>query len=628
MLDLNFQVEGAEPERVAAAPLMRFKLRVTERLSAGMPPTSIYAVALSWQLRIEPARRRYSPREQERLLDLFGTPERWGQTLRPWLWTHASVVVRPFVASTAVHLPVPCSYDFSLAATKYFDALEGGDIPLCFLFSGTIFYEGEQRGLQVAQVAWDKEAYFRLPATTWKDLMDLYYPNSAWLCLRKGVFDQLSEYKRRRGLTTWEQALETLLAPSSQPLAPMGEREGQSRLLSQYSVIVLGRGWPVNGAHKHHLCRTLLLYLGEGGWGEGKGVGDDMNRSLVDPIVKAVLYEGYILYPYRPSVKNRQRWTFGGLYPEAYCRAPGGTEASSNQTECLVQGSPQATLEVTVRFLHLTERVVGELPSPLAEWREDMEPELRPVEALRIGDQTFHTWQEAEERSVHLNEVPLAEILNGPRRQTFRFSGRRWLEPLCREDGKVAGILVRQQQGVEGAIEAKAVEVRDGLFKVTVRVMNRTPLDDAGRASRDDGLLRSLVSTHTIVGVRAGEFISLMDPPEVWREAAAACRNLGTWPVLVGEQGDRDTMLSSPIILYDYPQVAPESPGDLFDATEIDEILTLRVLTLTEEEQQAAAAVDGRVRDLLARTQALAREELLGLHGVARTVRPLSGESP
>src|SRR5262249_7192433 len=183
MLDLNFQVEGAEPERVAAAPLMRFRLRATERVATGVPPTPIHAVALSSQIRIEPARRRYGPREQERLLDLFGSPERWGQTLRPLLWTHASVVVRPFAGSTAVDLPVPCSHDFSLAATRYFDALEGGEIPLCFLFSGTIFYEAEERGLQVAQVPWDREASFRLPAATWKALMDHHYPDSVWLRL-------------------------------------------------------------------------------------------------------------------------------------------------------------------------------------------------------------------------------------------------------------------------------------------------------------------------------------------------------------------------------------------------------------------------------------------------------------
>jgi hypothetical protein len=212
MLDLSFQVEGVEPERAAAAPLLRFPLRVSERAAPGVSPTPIHAVALRCQLRIEPARRRYRPGEQERLLDLFGTPDRWGQTVRPMLWTHASVVVPPFTSATVVDLPVPCSYDFSLAATKYFDALEGGEIPLCFLFSGTIFYETEEHGLQVAQVPWEKEAYFRLPAATWKDLMDLHYPHGAWLCLRKDVFDRLNTYKSRHGLPTWEQAVEKLLA--------------------------------------------------------------------------------------------------------------------------------------------------------------------------------------------------------------------------------------------------------------------------------------------------------------------------------------------------------------------------------------------------------------------------------
>jgi hydrogenase maturation protease len=350
-----------------------------------------------------------------------------------------------------------------------------------------------------------------------------------------------------------------------------------------------------------------------------------MNRSLVDNLVNAVLYEGYFLYPYRPSVKNRQRWTFGGLYPESYCRAQGGSDASGNQTECLVQGGAETALTATARFLHLTERVVGELTPPLAEWPADREPTFRPVEALRIGNQTFHSWQEAEERDTGLTELLLGDLVQGARRKTFRFPGRRWLESLPGEDGQVGGVLVREQQAVAGAMEVGAVRVADGLFRVTARIDNHTSLDDAGRASRDAALLRSLVSTHTILGVRGGEFISLMDPPDAWRAAAAACRNVGTWPVLVGDEGERDAMLSSPIILYDYPQVAPESPGNLFDGTEIDEILTLRILTLTEEEKQAAAAVDGRARDLLARTEALARAELSRLHGTVRGLRPLPG---
>jgi hypothetical protein len=218
MPDLNFQVLGAAPERYAVTPLLLFRLRVTD---AAVPATPIHSVAVRCQVRIEPARRRYSAAEQEHLVDLFGTPERWGQTLRPLLWAHASVIVPAFAEATIVDLPVPCSYDFSLAATRYFDGLEGGEIPLCFLFSGTIFYEGATGGLQVGQISWEQEAYFRLPAATWKELMEVYYPNSAWLCLRKDVFDRLCRHRSRHGLATWEQSLERLMggerAPGGKP---------------------------------------------------------------------------------------------------------------------------------------------------------------------------------------------------------------------------------------------------------------------------------------------------------------------------------------------------------------------------------------------------------------------------
>jgi hypothetical protein len=212
MPELNFQVEGAEPERFAAAPLLLFKLRVAEDVGTGQPPTPVHGVFVRCQTRIEPARRRYAAGEPEKLLDLFGTPERWGQTLRPFTWAHVSTVVPPFAGSCLVNLPVPCGFDFDLAATKYFAALEGGEIPLCFLFSGTIFYEAEGGGLQVAQVPWEREAYFRLPASVWHELMERYYGNRAWLNLRRDVFDRLCQYRSRAGLATWEQALERLLA--------------------------------------------------------------------------------------------------------------------------------------------------------------------------------------------------------------------------------------------------------------------------------------------------------------------------------------------------------------------------------------------------------------------------------
>jgi hypothetical protein len=351
-----------------------------------------------------------------------------------------------------------------------------------------------------------------------------------------------------------------------------------------------------------------------------------MTRPLVERIADAVLYEGYILYPYRPSVKNRQRWTFGGLYPEAYCRAQGGADACSNQTECLIRGNADTTVEATVRFLHLTARQVGECVPPLPEWPDEAESPFRPVESLRVGDRLFHTWQEAEERDVSVGVLELGAVLDRPVQRTFAFPGRRWLEPLPGLDGNVAGMLVRVQESITGSVEVAAARVAEGLFRVILRALNRTPLADGGHGSRDDVLLRSLVSTHTILRVRRGEFVSLLDPPAECREAAAACRNVGTWPVLVGEEGQKDTVLSSPIILYDYPQIAPESPGDFFDGTEIDAMLTLRIMTLTDEEKQAMAAVDERARALLDRTEILAGEQLARLHGTLRGFREIEGE--
>jgi hypothetical protein len=214
MPDLNFTVTGAEPQRYAAEPVMLFQLRITD--STAMP---VHAAVLRCQVRIEPARRRYAPIEQERLLDLFGTPDRWGQTLRPMPWTHVGLTLPAFTGSVEVDLPVPCSSDFAFAATKYFSALHAGDLPLCFLFSGTVFYEADG-ALQFAQVPWDKEASFRLPATTWQGLMDAYYPNGRWLHLRRDVFDKLAQFRRRAGLPTWEHALERLLSSAEEPVMP------------------------------------------------------------------------------------------------------------------------------------------------------------------------------------------------------------------------------------------------------------------------------------------------------------------------------------------------------------------------------------------------------------------------
>lgn len=207
MPDLTFQVEEAEAVRCAAAPLLVFKLHVTN----AQVDEPIHTIALRCQIQIETTRRSYNDHDGERLRDLFGEKERWSQTVRSILWTFANVVVPPFTGSTVADLPVPCTYDFNVAAAKYFYALESGEVPLMLMFSGTVFYEADDGALQVAQIPWDKEARYRLPIRVWQEMMDHYYPNSAWLSLQRDVFDRLYRYKIQHGLPTWEQVMESLL---------------------------------------------------------------------------------------------------------------------------------------------------------------------------------------------------------------------------------------------------------------------------------------------------------------------------------------------------------------------------------------------------------------------------------
>lgn len=207
MPDLQLTIAGAEVVQYAAAPLLAFKLRIVNQPAGEV----IHTLALRTQIQLEVSRRKYDPAEQERLRDLFGEPGRWGQTLRTMLWTHANVMVPRFAGGTVADLPVPCSFDFNVAATKYFHGVTSGDLPLCFQFSGTVFYQGADDTMQVAPVSWDKEAKYRLPVKIWKDLMDAYYPNSAWLAVQRDTFEKLYQYKVREGIPTWEEALERVL---------------------------------------------------------------------------------------------------------------------------------------------------------------------------------------------------------------------------------------------------------------------------------------------------------------------------------------------------------------------------------------------------------------------------------
>jgi hypothetical protein len=208
MPDLDFRVESVAPVPFAAAPMLAFRVVVSNAIAS----EAIYSVALRAQIQLEVTRRHYSEEEQQHLHDLFGEAERWGQTLRNMLWTNATATVAQFTGTTTVDVQVPCTFDFNIAATKYFHGVKAGEIPLCFLFSGTVFYDRGDGAPQVAPISWSKEARFRLPLETWRNMMDVYYPNTAWLCLRRDIFDRLYQYKMLHGIPTWDAALERLLA--------------------------------------------------------------------------------------------------------------------------------------------------------------------------------------------------------------------------------------------------------------------------------------------------------------------------------------------------------------------------------------------------------------------------------
>ena len=353
-----------------------------------------------------------------------------------------------------------------------------------------------------------------------------------------------------------------------------------------------------------------------------------MNLGVVEQIAKAVLYEGYMLYPYRPSsVKNQQRWNFGVLCPQTYSEAQNGSEAWTMQTECLVEGSSMTGLEVRVRFLQLVARSVGELTLPLNELRPDEIPEFRLVDRLAVNGRVYQPWQEAVEREVSLPVYNVEGLGYKLMPDAFSFPAETQFEYLRESGGLIVGVIVRERKQLCGAVESMSERVDDGIFKVSVRIRNTTPFEATKDSTRDDALLGSLASTHTVLGVQDGRFVSLLAPPEPLQDIAACCKNVGTWPVLVGEEGQRDTLLSSPIILYDYPQIAPESAGDLFDGTEIDEILSLRIMTLTDDEKREMSQSDERARAMLERTETMPVEQLMKLHGVLRGLRPLKEET-
>jgi hypothetical protein len=302
-----------------------------------------------------------------------------------------------------------------------------------------------------------------------------------------------------------------------------------------------------------------------------------MNFAAVETIAAAVLYEGYILYPYRPTaIKNRQRWNFGTLYPRVYAQAQRPEEPYRLVAECLATAEAQATLDVRLRFLQMI--------------RQPQTPAL--------------AWDEAVERTSEHSGLSIAELTASP-----------------------LSLTLQMEADLHVDLTISVQPLADSAYKLHLQVQNSSRLPSGPEANRDEALPFSLVSAHLLLGLAQGQFISLLDPVEAYRESAAACSNQGVFPVLAGEEPDQSIMFCSPIILYDYPKIAPESAGDFFDGTEMDEMLTLRVLTLTDAEKLEMQNGDPRARRILERTEALTSDAMLKAHGVIRGLRDIRGDA-
>jgi hydrogenase maturation protease len=351
-----------------------------------------------------------------------------------------------------------------------------------------------------------------------------------------------------------------------------------------------------------------------------------VNLDQVEKIAEAVLYEGYMLYPYRPSsVKNRLRWNFGVLCPPSYCEQQHGTERDTMQTEVLVRGTLGSRLTVKVRFLQIIRRSIGRLRVPANSLPPDNTPAFDYVDRLEAAGRMYQPWQEAVERKLFSGEMQLAALAPSAS-LSFDFPAKEEVEPVRGDNGDVIGIIARDSEHLSGTVKISAERLLDDIFMIRVLIHNHSHFVPASEGRREQAVLFSLVSAHTILGVAYGEFVSLLEPPADFEVLAADCKNIGTWPVLVGEKGSKQCILSSPIILYDYPQIAPESPGSLFDGTEIDEILSLRIMTLTDDEKREIRQSDDRARDVLDRTESVPEEQFMKLHGVLRGLRSVKEE--
>ena len=324
-----------------------------------------------------------------------------------------------------------------------------------------------------------------------------------------------------------------------------------------------------------------------------------MRPDPIRAIADAVLYEGYVLWPYRRSaLKNQRRFTFGGVYPPSHsARHP--DDRSAITTEMLLEAHAQARVTAAVRFLHVVRRTA-------AQRRGDA---LEAVDEIVVGGERYLTWEEAREREIELPALTLARPGSG---HTIPIEIAAGCDQELLGD---RGALIREWSALRGEARLEALPVAGRVWRVSATVTNLTRF---GGHAREDALALTFCSTHMMLRVDGGAFASLADPPPHLSAAAAECRNEGIWPALVGDPAKRDRILSAPIILEDFPRVAPESPGDLFDGGEIDQLLILNILALTDEEKAEMAATDARAREILERTQRLTPEQLMALHGTIR----------
>ncbi|MFC9324319.1 hypothetical protein [Kitasatospora sp. NPDC057015] len=337
--------------------------------------------------------------------------------------------------------------------------------------------------------------------------------------------------------------------------------------------------------------------------------------SAARQIADAVLFEGYVLYPYRASAaKNRLRWQFGVLVPPAW--GADSAEHSSQRTECLMEPRRGASLLIEVRFLRAQRRTVERA---LPGWA------FEPTDALELPDRILVPWDEGVEERIELT-LSLDELTGEGVSVPFSRPASEDSELVHTEEGQVTGRLLRRREQVDGLLRLRTTEVPGpyAALKLTAELANAGGWAPQAAAARDAALPHSLISAHLLLGLTAGTFVSMTDPPEWARGAVADCRNERTWPVLAGEQGRADVLLSSPIILEDHPMVAPESAGTLYDATEIDEILALRTTALTDREKREARGTDIRAGEVIDLADSLPPEVWERLHGAVRALREIT----